>query len=217
MALCPDDARELAPDPSGSLGCKLCGGALCTEGELEAIAPSSVEALKVEVRPDSGAFARTRACPTCRSPMVPMRMGQLDAWLEKCPSCEGYWVERQDRRAFQWTQPDFGLDGGRELASHSRDLSQVWNWVDCWLQPPTSPGRMLSSPGRHSERGRQKLDFSSSSFSLFFWDLLADDSAGAFSFNAAEQVAPLLLNYQGRGFLRNCGSCVSPQSQNRER
>ena len=35
-----------------------------------------------------------------------------------------------------------------------------------------------------------------------FWDLLANDSAGAFSFNATEQVAPPLLNNQQADFLR---------------
>ena len=35
----------------------------------------------------------------CGRPMVPLRLAQLDAWVERCPACEVLWVEKQDRRS----------------------------------------------------------------------------------------------------------------------
>lgn len=98
MATCPDDGGELELDAGGSSVCGRCGGELLSREALGARAPALAEALALETRAESGAFARVRTCPECASPMAPWRLSSLEAWLERCPSCEAYWLDRQDRR-----------------------------------------------------------------------------------------------------------------------
>ncbi|MHB8873714.1 MAG: rhomboid family intramembrane serine protease, partial [Myxococcaceae bacterium] len=95
MANCPDDGRALDAEPTGALVCPGCGGAALAESDLEA---QVRDALSIETRESSGAFARERRCPSCEAPMAPWRIARMDAWLERCPSCGLYWLERQDRR-----------------------------------------------------------------------------------------------------------------------
>lgn len=98
---CPDDGKQLISTPGAALTCPVCGGAYLSVEEIEAAAPSLHAELTLETRAESGAFARTRRCPACNAAMVPFRLGPLEAWVERCPSCELYWFERQDRHSLQ--------------------------------------------------------------------------------------------------------------------
>ncbi len=90
---CPDHPRDLNADGA----CPFCAGALLEGAQLEALSAGALGQLSVEGRDDSPAFARVRVCPSCAVPMAPLRIGLLEAWVEKCPQCERYWVERSDR------------------------------------------------------------------------------------------------------------------------
>lgn len=95
MATCPDHARELVDGPSGR-GCPFCAGVLLTPGELEQQRSGAATVLEVEAREDALPFKKPRRCPDCGQPMTPLRIGRLEAWIEKCPACELLWVERTD-------------------------------------------------------------------------------------------------------------------------
>lgn len=95
---CVDHPKPLTPDSSGVPSCPLCGSGLLSSEDLSALGPNLLGSLQLETREKSGAFARTRTCPQCAVPMAPWRIGTLEAWLERCPSCEHYWADTQDRR-----------------------------------------------------------------------------------------------------------------------
>src|SRR5439155_14281834 len=97
---CPDDGRELAGDDAQSV-CRVCQGVLMSSAELTEWSAEASAQLAIETNEKSGAFARTRSCPQCSAPMAPWRIGKLQAWLERCPSCEVYWLEKQDVRTVQ--------------------------------------------------------------------------------------------------------------------
>lgn len=65
------------------------------------LAPGAVAQLAIEAREDAAAFARVRCCPECAAVMAPWRIGKLEAWLEKCTSCEKYFAEKQDLRTLE--------------------------------------------------------------------------------------------------------------------
>ena len=91
---CPDHNRELV---NGA--CPLCGGMFLSDGNaLEAMAAGASSRLKPEERPDSLAYKKVRLCPEDAVPMAPLRIDRLEAWVEKCPTCEGLWVEKSDVR-----------------------------------------------------------------------------------------------------------------------
>src|SRR6185436_20752316 len=78
-----------------------CGGVAMAAGELAEWLPDVTAQLALETDEKSGAFAKTRTCPTCSAPMAPWRIGKLQAWVERCPACELYWLEKQDVRTLQ--------------------------------------------------------------------------------------------------------------------
>lgn len=98
---CPDDGLPLKPERDGTFTCNRCGGALWAVAELEARAPGVAAQLALETDPNSGGHAHPRLCGDCGAPMAPWRIGRSEAWLEKCPSCEHLWLERQDRRTVE--------------------------------------------------------------------------------------------------------------------
>ncbi|MGI5864806.1 MAG: rhomboid family intramembrane serine protease [Myxococcales bacterium] len=127
---CPDDQTPLTI-ASGSQVCPRCGGSLLSHDEMAGLCPAADTALAPESRPDCGAFAKTRLCPSCEAPMAPMRIGRMDAWVERCPSCGVYWVEKQDRRTLQMmarqqllkaTYESFSEEERKEIA---RDLAEA--------------------------------------------------------------------------------------------
>ncbi|MBL8917477.1 MAG: rhomboid family intramembrane serine protease [Myxococcaceae bacterium] len=95
MATCPDHPRELAAATPGR-ACPFCRGVLLTTEELEHERPGAGAVLEVEGRDDALPFKKPRRCPDCGGPMTPLRIGRLEAWVEKCAACELLWVERGD-------------------------------------------------------------------------------------------------------------------------
>jgi membrane associated rhomboid family serine protease/Zn-finger nucleic acid-binding protein len=67
---------------------------------LDAAGPVD-EWLEVEGRSDAIAFKKPRACPECATTMAPLRIARLEAWIERCPSCERHWVEPSDLRSLK--------------------------------------------------------------------------------------------------------------------
>lgn len=95
MPACPDHPRELVAGTNGKT-CPHCKGTLMGAAELEALVPHSEALLEPEARSDALPFKKRRACPECGETMVPLRIGRLEAWVERCPSCELLWVESAD-------------------------------------------------------------------------------------------------------------------------
>ncbi|MBK7859588.1 MAG: rhomboid family intramembrane serine protease [Archangiaceae bacterium] len=84
---CPDHARELK-----DLRCPVCLGELMAESELETRVPGALALLSAAV----GARTRPRTCPQCETAMNSLRIGKAEAFVERCPSCETFWVEKAD-------------------------------------------------------------------------------------------------------------------------
>jgi len=101
MSRCLDHPKELVPGPDGAQTCPACGAAWMMPYEVEAIAAGALEILSIETREKSAAFARPRECPDCHAMLAPLRIGKMEAWVERCASCERYWVERADRRSLE--------------------------------------------------------------------------------------------------------------------
>jgi membrane associated rhomboid family serine protease/Zn-finger nucleic acid-binding protein len=95
MPNCPDHARVLVASEFGRT-CPFCRGALTTEAEIESKVPGAAEVSAPETRTDALPFKKLRACPDCAAVMVPWRIGRLEAWLDRCPSCDAMWVEPGD-------------------------------------------------------------------------------------------------------------------------
>lgn len=95
MATCPDHPRELVAAPAGRT-CPFCRGLLLAPAELERTRPGAANVLEVETRATALPFKKPRRCPDCAQQMTPLRIGRLEAWVEKCPACEALWVEAGD-------------------------------------------------------------------------------------------------------------------------
>jgi membrane associated rhomboid family serine protease len=68
----------------------MCQGALMTEAELgEGFALLSL---------DPSPVGKPRSCPQCGAKMGSLRIGQTQAWIEHCPACAHYWVDKIDTR-----------------------------------------------------------------------------------------------------------------------
>lgn len=96
MPRCPHDAQELQPTQAGLL-CGRCGGAWRAAEELG----QAASVLAPETRTGSAAFKQTRPCPECGAVLAPWRIGQLEAWADRCPGCERFWLEKQDLRSLE--------------------------------------------------------------------------------------------------------------------
>jgi membrane associated rhomboid family serine protease len=48
---------------------------------------------------DPSPIGKPRSCPQCNAVMAGMRIGKLEAWVDRCPACELYWVEKSDARS----------------------------------------------------------------------------------------------------------------------
>lgn len=95
MANCPDHARALV---DGALGraCPFCRGCLMSAAQLEGAVPGTSTVIEPEARADTLPSRNPRACPDCAQRMAPWRIGRLEAWVERCPSCEQLWVDAAD-------------------------------------------------------------------------------------------------------------------------
>lgn len=102
-----------------------------TGGELETKIRGASGVLELETRQDAIPFKKPRSCPDCAQVMAPMRIGRLEAWVERCPTCEGLWVEASDLSSIELVTRSIGrqeawqsLDDGtrkeiaRDLAEH---------------------------------------------------------------------------------------------------
>jgi len=131
MKNCPEDGLALTSTADAVLACAVCGGACLSTQEITALTPGIVEELSQETREDSGAFARDRRCPGCGALMAPWRLGKLEAWVERCASCDLFWFERQDRRTAQMLSRQKARQDAVEQISPSerqelaRDLAQA--------------------------------------------------------------------------------------------
>jgi membrane associated rhomboid family serine protease len=96
MARCPDHERELS---GADRSCPFCHGCLVDAASFER--RFGAVRFAPETRDDSSAFDKTRVCPDCRVPMLPQRIGELEAWVERCPRCEARWVESSDLRSIE--------------------------------------------------------------------------------------------------------------------
>jgi membrane associated rhomboid family serine protease len=89
---CPDHARELKASR-----CPLCLGERVASSELEARVPGATALLT----PAAGIHVKERRCPQCDLPMAVQRIFKAEAFVEKCPSCECYWVEKADFKTLE--------------------------------------------------------------------------------------------------------------------
>ena len=102
---CPDDGRDL--DAGGA--CPTCRGRLLEAHAARARWPEVK--LAPETRLDAPAFKRTRLCPACEAPMAPLRIGDQQAWVERCPGCDHLWVDSLDPPVFERLQRRGRLEG----------------------------------------------------------------------------------------------------------
>jgi Zn-finger nucleic acid-binding protein len=87
--------------------CPRCGGIWCDRWELypvtraaaERLDPVDAEALRLPIPP----AAEQLECPRCRARMRRLRDPSLpdDARVERCPNCDGMWLNRGELRRFK--------------------------------------------------------------------------------------------------------------------
>jgi len=122
---CPDHTAPLT-GPENS--CPRCGGRFLSEEELTERQRS---ALAPETRIDCAAYARSRRCPQCETTLAPLRIGQLAAWGERCPSCGLHWFDQQDLRSLPLaerqlaTRQAFSSLSAEEKHEVARDLASA--------------------------------------------------------------------------------------------
>jgi Zn-finger nucleic acid-binding protein len=87
--------------------CERCGGIWCDRWELFPITTAEAERVDhVDQAALSSAVASTPAeldCPRCRARLRPFHDPALpaDARIERCPNCEGMWLNRGELRRFK--------------------------------------------------------------------------------------------------------------------
>lgn len=89
---CPVDGQRLVND--AGRGCLKCGGSMRDAGGLPAAAMTM---LQVESSVSSPAYQKVYPCSSCGVAMVPWRIGDVQRWLYKCNSCEGFWVGAREK------------------------------------------------------------------------------------------------------------------------
>lgn len=137
MASCPDHPRELVVGAMGRT-CPHCKGTLTTLSDLEATVPHAASVLEPETRTESIPFKKRRSCPDCAQTMVPLRIGRLEGWVERCPSCELLWVESGDLTSLRlvtkavarqeaWQSIDAGTraEMAKDLAEHAAPKTEL--------------------------------------------------------------------------------------------
>jgi Zn-finger nucleic acid-binding protein len=92
--------------------CSRCGGIWCDRWELFPLSAAAAEnidgvdaaALQAPCRPPDAALE----CPRCRARMAPFRDRSLprDARIERCPNCEGMWLNRGELRRLKPPRPE---------------------------------------------------------------------------------------------------------------
>jgi hypothetical protein len=130
---CPKDAH-LLEDVEGLGYCPCCRGRLLTPAILDEVFPGYTSSLQVETDIRSSVFADVHECPECSALMVPLRGPFGHTGVERCWSCDLYWLEESSlRMAAEWSRPQFesnflsegrmdeaeseGLEAGRNAAT----------------------------------------------------------------------------------------------------
>jgi membrane associated rhomboid family serine protease len=73
----------------------MCEALFATPAQLEIQFPNFTSVICVETRDNASCFRRPLSCPTCEVTMIPYRIGAFETWVEKCASCENYFLQRQ--------------------------------------------------------------------------------------------------------------------------
>ncbi len=146
---CPDDGGELTQLGQSVFGCPHCRGRAFQASAFASAHPGVAGLLRPEGELASGAYARIRSCPSCQRPMSPLRLGQLEAWLDWCETCRLLWEEKLDEAVIEELKRRMSRDRAvssmkpaerqamareiaGELASYRRE-AEVIEALRCWL------------------------------------------------------------------------------------
>lgn len=131
MSSCPIDSAALSPQGAGE-GCPRCGGLWIDASGLDGLGPGAAnDLLAPETRTDAPPYRTTWHCPDCEAVLAPWRLGGMEAWALRCPSCERLWLGKLEQRtlklltrrtAVERAVQSFSPDERREMAS---DLAQA--------------------------------------------------------------------------------------------
>ena len=86
---CPFDGVAL--DAAGD--CRRCGAGWRTQADVVARGASAYARLALD-ETDTPGPSRALACPACRATLAPWKLGTLNVWLYRCPSCAGWLCPR---------------------------------------------------------------------------------------------------------------------------
>lgn len=92
--LCPDDSATLVTEGSNHQ-CPQCRGRLVPAADVP---KPFLDKLEMETREDSGAFDKTKRCPACETVMTPWRFEHMQSWIDRCPSCDHFWLDTADQK-----------------------------------------------------------------------------------------------------------------------
>lgn len=129
MASCPDHPRELVTTTAGR-HCPFCKGVFLSSGDFASAYPDAESAVQLETREDALPFKKPRSCPDCAARLAPWRIGRLEAWVERCPSCDGWWLDQADRSSLalvlrsQARKDAWASMDASERATIARDLAE---------------------------------------------------------------------------------------------
>jgi len=107
--------------------CPQCGGIWCDRWELYPVAAETAARLdavdQAALQQPTTASAEQLECPRCRARMSPFRdrMIPADARIERCPNCEGMWLNRGELRRFKQRHGAGGALAGPAAPSTSGD------------------------------------------------------------------------------------------------
>ncbi len=123
---CPFD--RVTFDAAGD--CRRCGAGWRTEADLSALAPTAFRRLAPDNKVGRPGPSWSLACPACRAKLAPWRLAQLDVWLYRCPSCQGWLCPRgtpatlsrlelqlQRQTAFESFSPEERAEMARDIAT----------------------------------------------------------------------------------------------------
>lgn len=101
--------------------CPVCFGAWFDHGELDALGDGAFS--EAELRSD--ARASRRACPRAHGPMQRFRLPREfgDAGLDRCPTCEGVWLDGQERARFARRTT---REGQQSLGERAATRGAIW-------------------------------------------------------------------------------------------
>jgi Zn-finger nucleic acid-binding protein len=123
--------------------CPRCGGRWTNHADLKAIidaapAPETAEAVRVEV--DLRGVGGDALCPRCSVPMGPFNYaGDSGVILDKCPGCDGLWLDAGDLERVLAVVAASDRDLDRDMKRFSADLHEEEVRQDALEQQDTRP------------------------------------------------------------------------------